>query len=81
VDTNTKFAASLDLDYPVLSDPDGRVAAAYGLLRGKRKIPARKTFIIGEDGTILHVFEKVKPGSHGKDVAEKLEELGVAKRS
>ena len=29
---NTKFAKSLDLDYPILSDPDKNVAKAYGVM-------------------------------------------------
>ena len=34
---NKKFAKSLDLDYPILSDPDKSVAKAYGVLnRGAR---------------------------------------------
>lgn len=30
---NEKFAESLGLDYPILSDPDKSVAKAYGVLR------------------------------------------------
>ena len=32
-ETNKKFAESLELDYPILSDPDKKVAEAYGVLR------------------------------------------------
>jgi peroxiredoxin Q/BCP len=31
---------------------------------------ARTTFIIGKDGKILHVFEKVKPEGHEKQVLD-----------
>ena len=75
---NKKFAESLELDYPILSDPDGKVAAAYGVVNETRKSPQRWTFYIGTDGKILAIDKKVKSKTHGEDVAKKLEELGVA---
>ena len=35
---NKKFAESLDLDYPILSDPDKTVAKAYGVFTAQRGI-------------------------------------------
>ncbi|GAB4150852.1 MAG: hypothetical protein Tsb009_25920 [Planctomycetaceae bacterium] len=80
VEVNTKFAKSLELDYPILSDPSREVAKAYGVVTAKRKFPFRWTFYIGKDGKILKVDKKVKARSHGKDVAKALEELGVEKK-
>jgi peroxiredoxin Q/BCP len=80
VETNTKFAESLELDFPILSDPDREVAEEYGLLDGGRKVPNRWTFYIGKDGKILHVDKAVKAPKHGADIAAKLEELGVDKK-
>lgn len=80
VDLNTKFAASLDLDYPILSDPDGDVARAYGVIDDSRKVPYRWTFYIGADGNILAIEKDVQTKSHGEDVAAKLDELGVPKK-
>ena len=31
---------------------------------------ARTTFVIGKDGRIAHVFEKVKPEGHEREVME-----------
>ena len=39
------------------------------------------SFLIGKDGKILHIDKQVKAGSHGSDVAAKLKELGIAKKS
>jgi peroxiredoxin Q/BCP len=75
--TNRRFAKALDLDYPVLSDPGKEVARAYGVVHEGRAIPERWTFIIGTDGTILDVIRKVDLGSHGSQLAARLEELGV----
>ncbi len=80
VEVNTKFAKSLDLDYPILSDPEGDVARAYGVIDDRRKFPQRWTFYIGPDGNILAIDKKVNARSHGKDVITKLGELGVAKK-
>ncbi len=79
-ETNRRFAAALGLDYPVLSDPSKEVAAAYGVVREGRAYPERRTFIIGIDGKVLDVMKDVDAGSHGKQLAARLEELGVERR-
>ena len=78
--TNARFAKALDLDYPVLSDPDKGVAKAYGVVHEGRAYPERWTFIIGTDGTILDVMTEVDAGSHGSQIAARLDELGVRRR-
>lgn len=80
VDMNTEFAKSLELDYPILSDPEGKTAEAYGVYNKERNAAARTTFIIGEDGTILHIYDKVDTATHGADLAKKLAELKVEKQ-
>ena len=79
-DTNKRFAQSLGLDYPILSDPDRDTAKAYGVVAGEGKYAARWTFYIGKDGKLLFVDRGVKAGSHGEDVVAKLKELGVARK-
>lgn len=80
-ETNAKFAKSLELDYPILSDADTKVAEAYGVLMPGKKMSNRWTIYIGKDGKILHIDKSVKTGSHGEDVAAKLKELSVAEKS
>ena len=79
-ETNRKFAESLGLDYPILSDADGDVARAYGVTDADRKFPRRWTFIIGPDRKILHIDKSVNTANHAEDMAAKLKELGVPKR-
>jgi len=74
------FAESLDLDYPILSDPTGATAAAYGIYNADRNIANRTTFFIGPDGKILAVESKVNTQDHGKQIAEKLKQLGVKEK-
>ena len=71
---NAKFAASLDLDYPILSDVTKDVARAYGVL-GASGFASRWTFYIGADGRILEIDKKVSASSHGADVLSKLTDL------
>jgi peroxiredoxin Q/BCP len=79
-ETNRRFAKTLDLDYPVLSDPNESVAAAYGVVHEGRAYPERWTFIIGVDGRVLDLMTDVDAGSHGAQLAARLEELDVGKR-
>lgn len=79
VETNTKFAASLELDFPILSDPGKTTAEAYGVLIPVMRLPNRWTFYVGKDGTILSIDKNVKAGTAGKDLAANLEKLGVPK--
>jgi peroxiredoxin Q/BCP len=65
--TMQAFAAALGVDYPILSDPDGSVARAYGVL-GRTGFPGRITFFIGADGRILHIDRQVRPRQHGHDI-------------
>lgn len=79
VQKNADFAKSLELDYPILCDPQGKNAEMFGILSADKSKAARTTFIIGKDGNILAVESKVNTETHGKDLAEQLEKLGVAK--
>jgi peroxiredoxin Q/BCP len=75
---NTKFAKSLDLDYPILSDPDKTVAKEYGVLNTARGFSNRWTFYIDKDGIIKKIDKEIKVDKAGTDVAEKVKELGLA---
>jgi peroxiredoxin Q/BCP len=79
VATNRAFAASTGIDVPILSDPTGAVARAYGVL-GILGLPSRWTFYIGTDGRILAVDRQVHTGSHGADIASRLDGYGVSRR-
>ena len=77
VETNTRFAASLGLDYPILSDPAKDTARAYGVL-GITGMASRWTFYIGADGRLLEIDRSVSAKTHGEDVVATLKRLGVA---
>jgi peroxiredoxin Q/BCP len=79
IETNTKFAKSLDADYPILADAEKSVAEAYGVLSSSG-LANRWTFYIGPDGKILAIDKQVNVKTSGADIAAKLGELGVAKK-
>jgi len=77
-DANKKFAESLHAEYPILSDPDKKVAKAFGVL-SPRGFANRWTFYVDKEGVVRHIDKQVKVQSHGKDVAAKAKELGFGK--
>lgn len=74
------FADKFSLPFTLLADADKKVAEAFGVMKEKnmygRKVMgvARTTFIIDPDGTIQHIFEKVKPEGHAEEVLAYLKE-------
>ena len=75
-ETNADFAKSLELDFPVLSDPTKATARAYGVL-APSGFASRRTFYIGVDGRIAAIDKEVHASSHGGDVVAQLKTLGV----
>lgn len=69
LEDNRRFAESLGIKYPILSDPDRKTAMAYGVVDDPSGYAKRWTFIIGLDGKILHIDKAVKVDSHAEDVA------------
>lgn len=81
---HAKFAGKYDLPFTLLSDEDKEVCKAYGVwvkksMYGREYMGvARTTFIIGRDGRIEKVFEKVKPEGHTAEVLAALTGKSVA---
>ena len=73
-----KFAESLELDYPLLSDAGKQVAKAYGVLK-IGLFAARHTFYIDAEGNITHVDRNVSPDTAGQDLVARLEALSITK--
>lgn len=79
-DVNKEFAESLNADFPLLSDPEKGVAAAYGVINDERPVPFRWTFIIGPDGKIMKIDKEVQAARAGLDLVAHLGELNIAKK-
>ncbi|MNC87922.1 putative peroxiredoxin [compost metagenome] len=77
-DRNKEFAVAMQADFPLLSDPEKKVAAAYGVLNPKG-MASRWTFYVGKDGKILAIDKAVKVDTSAEDMVAKLGELNVSK--
>ena len=69
-----KFAEKYGLPFPLLADPDKKIASAYGVVKEKnmygKKVMGieRTTFLIDQQGKIRKIFAKVKPAGHAAEV-------------
>lgn len=80
VEDNKKFVEKFGYDFPILSDPEKKVATAYGVVDEKQPRARRWTFFIDKDGVVRSIDKNVNTTAHGEDIAKKLEELKVAKK-
>ena len=78
-----KFHEKYDLNFPLLADEDHAVCEAYGVwaeksMYGKTYWGAqRATFVIDDEGTVVHVIPKVSPKKHDEQVLAVLSELAA----
>ena len=81
---NKAFAAKEHADFPMLANPDKKVALAYGVVPAdappERQFARRWTFYIDPAGKIAAIDKAVNPANSGPDIAEKLKALNVPKR-
>ena len=77
VSSQQEFAEKYSLPFTLLSDAEGTVAEAYGVLRnfGVMKVAKRETFIIAPDGSVARHYDDVDPDSHSAEVLGDLEAL------
>jgi thioredoxin-dependent peroxiredoxin len=61
------FAEKNGINFPLLPDPEGRLAALYGV-DTSRGFAKRTTFVIGPDGKIFRTFAQVKVDGHEDEV-------------
>ena len=79
-----KFQEKENLPFPLLADAEKKVAEAFGVMKEKnmygKKVwgVARTTFVIGPEGKIQHIFEKVTPDGHAEEVLEYLKKSAKA---
>lgn len=81
ITSHNKFKDKFQLNFDLWSDEDLKLIKEFGAW-GKKKFMGkeyegiiRSTFLIDNNGKILHVWDKVKTGSHGEDVLGFLKEF------
>jgi thioredoxin-dependent peroxiredoxin len=69
-----KFQEKYHLPFSLLADIDKKICNSFGVIKDKSmygrifKGISRMTFIIGPDGKVAHIFDKVKPVGHAEEV-------------
>ena len=78
VDSHRRFRESLNLPYPLLSDPDKGVIRQYDVQRRLPLLPSKRvTYIISKAGVISGVYHhELAFGQHKNDVLDGLRALG-----
>ncbi len=76
VQSHQRFIEKKELNFTLLSDPEHHLAEAYGVW-GEKKFMGRvsmgilrTTFVIGADGVIEKIFEKVRTADHFEQILE-----------
>ena len=77
VESHKSFAEDHNLPFPLLADPEGTAADAYGVKTkfAGMTVAKRQTFIIDPVGNIAKHYEQVKPATHSAEVLSDLETL------
>lgn len=77
--SHKKFAEHHELRFPLWADTKHELLDALGVwsLAGV----ARTTFLVNEEGTIVHIWEKVNPEGHGEAVLDFITKLLNTSRS
>ncbi len=79
VESHRKFKEKYNLNFPLLSDPDKKVAESYGAYGEKKmygkvtKGIIRSTFLIDEEGRIKKAWYNVKAKGHVEKLLKELE--------
>lgn len=76
IQSHQRFIEKKELNFTLLSDPEHHLAEAYGVW-GEKKFMGRvsmgilrTTFVIGIDGVIEKIFEKVRTADHFEQILE-----------
>jgi peroxiredoxin Q/BCP len=65
--SHARFAAHHQLPFPLIADPDGVRAKAFGV-RTFSGLDARMSFLVARDGKVARVYPQVDPGLHAEQV-------------
>ena len=83
VESHAKFRDKFELNFPLLADPDHKVAEKYGAWReknmyGKKSMGIqRSTYLIDAEGKVAKVWKSVRVDGHDEKVIAALQELGA----
>jgi peroxiredoxin Q/BCP len=70
--SHDEFRSTHTLPFPLTADTDGKVEKAYGV-PSHLGFSSRVSFVVGKDGKISHVFDKVDPVVHANEVLDMID--------
>jgi len=79
--SHKNYAEKLNINYTLASDPDFKFAEATDSVVEKKmygktfNAPSRSAFVIGKDGTVLGVIEKINTKAHAEELKELIESI------
>jgi len=74
-ESHKAFIAKHNLNFPLLVDTDGKIADAYGARIPNNNRARRVSFLIGLDGTIVHVTDNKDADVHLTEMQEAIHKL------
>ena len=69
-ESHRRFREKYGLNFPLLTDDGGHASEALGVLREKRAMANRVTFLLDADGRIARVYPEVSPETHADEILQ-----------
>lgn len=76
VESHKRFQEKYGLNFTLVADPTKEITRRYGAL-SLFGVARRVTYIIDDKGTIRHVYERVAPREHSREILQTLAALGA----
>jgi peroxiredoxin Q/BCP len=79
LESHEEFREKYELNFPLIADPDHRVAEMYGVWREKQNFGktyegvVRSTFLIDEEGVIADIMDNVRATGHVERLVRELD--------
>ena len=81
VKKHAKFVEKYELPFTLLADEEKKVVEMYGVWGTKKFMgreymgTARTSFLVDPEGTVVKIYENVKPAKHAEEVIEDIKQL------
>ena len=69
-ESHRQFREKYSLNFPLLTDEDGRAAETLGILNEEKGYASRVTFLLAPDGSVARVYPEVSPETHADEILE-----------
>jgi peroxiredoxin Q/BCP len=73
-----RFIDAYSLEFPLVPDPGKHIIDTYGAREVLGVVAKRRTFLVGPDGRIAHVWNAVDVEGHADDVLATIRKLAGA---